>query len=121
MPRDHKLVGLPHRYIDNIEYKANSGLINMYLMSQAPYYPGLSLDAPVYNMGNVAIPVAGVNYPPFPLLSLQNQLGKAAAQKRFIDLRDKRLVDKAALLSYVTADPKGWLGDDFLGIDPANH
>ena len=120
VPRNYKAVGLPHRYIDNFEYKANMGLVNMYLMSQAIHYPGLDAGSPIYNGNLVADPVTGL-LPSYPFSQILLALGLAGKSKNFIDLQDKILIKKAELLARVAKNPGGWADPDFAGIDPANR
>ena len=122
LPTDHKLMGIPPRFIDIDFYNANAGLINLYLFSSVqadPNYNGgagpLTYDTLVYNF--YANPVTGM--PPIKLTSTVTMMGRPVG-RRYLDLHTRGVITQIQMRAAVAALPGGFANLD-VAISPANQ
>ena len=121
LPTDHKLMGIPPRFVDIDFYNANAGLINLYLFSSVqadPNYNGgagpLTYDRMVYNFA-----AAPTGIPPIKLTSMVTLMGRAGG-RRYLDLNLRGIINQIQMRAAVVALPGGFANLD-VAISPANQ
>mgnify|MGYP003642172284 CR=1 FL=1 len=121
LPTDHKLLGIPPRFIDIDFYNANAGLINLYLFSSVqadPNYNGgagpLTYDTLVYNFAG-----GPTGIPPVKLTSMVASMGRGGG-RRYLDLLTRGVITQMQMRVAVAGLPGGFANPD-VAISPANQ
>lgn len=119
LPRNHKQMGIGPRFIDNLYYNANAGLINLFLFSNVASDPtfntldGISYITPVYNF---AVNPNGL--PAIKLTSMLAAMSKQGIGKRYLDLLNRGVISKAQMIQ--AASELGWDNPD-IAVDITNR
>ena len=112
-PRDYRRMGLV-RFYDIVNYRANEGLINLYLILIPPNTQDLTYDRPVRNLTN---PNQGTS----KISSMINALAKPlGTPKMYLDLEMRGIVNETMLKQFATQVPTGFADTTVFAIDPAN-
>lgn len=112
VPQDYRQMGLAARYIDINYYRANAGLINLYLFSSVATDPNYANGAGPLNYNTIVYNfVANPNgLPPIMFQSMITLMSQNAQRnpRRFFDLERRGIISKAELDAIVLALPNGW-------------
>jgi len=102
VPLVPKQMGIDARIVDEVYYDdaRNSGLINIYFLSQALRDDEVTLDKPVKNVTGSRDPIIK--------LSAMNTAVRRADGKRYIDLNDRKLLTKDEMRAAVALIPGGF-------------
>lgn len=110
VPRDYKQVGLQFRYVDNVYYNANKGLVNLFIFSNITSDPnfgpnGINFDTPIYNFARTN---NQNGIPCVEFATMTRDLQKADNARRFLDLERRGIVSKRQMIAIVNGLPNGW-------------
>lgn len=118
-PKSYLGFGLPHRFVDNHEYKADAGRINTFIYSQLVHNIAAGLDGkhPVFDFANH--PATGI--PGYPIQTLAAGMGAIRiADRKFLDLERLGVIDQTQLKAFAAAAPGGF-SNPLFAIDPENQ
>lgn len=112
VPQDYRQMGLTARYIDINYYRANAGLINLYLFSSVASDPNYANGAGPLNYNTIVYNfTANANgIPPIMFQSMITVMSQNNNRnpRRFFDLERRGVISKAELDAIVLALPNGW-------------
>ena len=112
VPRDYRRMGLV-RFYDITNYRANEGLINLYLILIPPNQPDLSYDRPVRNLAsnNQTIKITTM------VSALARPLG---TPKMYLDLENRGTINENMIKQVAGVVPQGFADTTMFAIDPTN-
>ena len=119
VPTNHKRLGIIPRYVDNVFYNANAGMINLLLFSkvrESPNTVGYNYDKMVRNFATH--PPDGL--PAMTLRSMVSAISLRGPGKRYLDLELGGVIDRPELGRRVAGVVGGFNNPDF-SIDPVNR
>ena len=112
VPRDYRRMGLV-RFYDITNYRANEGLINLYLILIPPNQPDLTYDRPIRNLANPNVNTSKIS-------SMIPALARPMGQKMYLDLEYRGVLDETMLKKVASQVPTGFADTTVFAIDTAN-
>jgi hypothetical protein len=112
VPRDYRRMGLV-RFYDVTNYRANEGLINLYLILIPPNEPDLTYDRPVRNLASNSQIIKITSMVP----ALARPIG---APKMYLDLENRGLINENMIKQAAGMFPQGFADTTVFAIDPTN-
>jgi hypothetical protein len=112
VPTNHKRLGIVPRYVDNVFYNANAGMINLLLFSKVREQPntvGYNYDRIVKNFPTH--PPNGL--PAMKLTSMVSAISLNGPNRRYLDLELGGVIDRFTIRRLAGASPNGWGDPDF--------
>ena len=129
-PVEYKKVGFGARFVDNVFYNANSGLINLFLLARVRYDRSAptqyNYQNPVRNFAPNRSGVVSANgLPAITLPTMTTALGRSvnpligSSTKRYLDLERGGVISQDQLIAFAAADPLGgYAGANFAITNP---
>ena len=112
VPRDYRRMGLV-RFYDITNYRANEGLINLYLILIPPNQPDLTYDRPIRNLANPNVNTSKIS-------SMIPALARPLGQKMYLDLEYRGVLNETMIKHVASKIPTGFADTTVFAIDPAN-